>query len=247
MTLNFNGRSYEPERGELEALADDLERRAQPAGGIYRHVDDATFGPLATRIRDALEPPEIPIELEAHEAAALVLATVTADVPSTELDRFRQDYLAENEWTQRPMSSIFNLPKTISARLGFKIGQWFFEDGLQAPIGGLDDETGEDLPPGDDDFAMVAGANSALADVASMWSRTRGRMLADERVVADEVLRWLREEREAASATAQRDDVPVVDQARAAGRAWALREAALWLETAANSGRLPWEPPRHQA
>jgi len=35
--------------------------------------------------------------------------------------------------------------------------------------------------------------------------------------------------------------------ARWSARAWAMREAALWLQAAANRSRLPWEPPRHEA
>jgi hypothetical protein len=56
-------------------------------------------------------------------------------------------------------------------------------------------------------------------------------------VHVEETLRWLRE-RDVAAADADeaRDDKRM---ARSTGRAWALREAALWLEAAANRSRLP--------
>jgi hypothetical protein len=239
----FAGREYRPAREELERLAEDLERRAETHGAIFRRRDDDTFGPLAARIRDAAGPPKSVVELESHEAAALLLSTMTAGAESPELKRFANDYVSENEWTQRPFSNIFNSTKRVGPLLALQIGRWFFEDGLETPIGGLD-QNGEDLPPSDVDFAALAGANSGFADVASAWARFNG-TLTEQSLRVDEMLRWLRRERE--EATADADNVDEVERARAGARAWALREAALWLEAAANRSRAPWDPPRHEA
>jgi hypothetical protein len=227
-------------------IVSDLERRAEirHSGVIRRRADD-TFGPLAARIREAAGPPETVVELASHEAAALLLSTMTADAGSPELERFVTDYVAENEWTQRPFSNVFNATRRAGPLLALQIGRWFFEDGLETPIGGFD-ENGEDLPPRDVDFAALAGANSAFADVASAWARLNG-TLAEQSLRIDEMLRWLRREREEANATANADDVSDVEQVHAGGRAWALREAALWLEAAANRSRAQWDPPRHEA
>ncbi len=190
-------------------------------------------------------PPEAVVELESHEAAALMLSAMTADAESPELERFVIDYIAENEWTRRPLSGISNAARRVESLLALQIGRWFFDEGLQTPIGGLD-ENGEDLPPREIDFAALAGANAAFADVASAWARFDG-MLAELGLRVDEMLRWLRSEREQASAMADADDVDELERARAGGRVWALREAGLWLEAAANRSRAPWDPPRHEA
>jgi len=79
-----------------------------------------------------------------------------------------------------------------------------------------------------------------------MWARINGRLLADPRVHVDEMLRWLRAEREAAAGGGG-DAGDDEQAARWSARAWAMREAALWLQAAANRSRLPWEPPRHEA
>lgn len=167
-------------------------------------------------------------------------------VQSDELDRFLGEYLAENEWTSRPLSSLLARSRGVGAALGLQIGRWFFENGLQTPIGGIDETTGEDLPPRAAHFAGLAGMNTAFADVATSWARIDGR-IADPHANIAEMLAWLRVEREDAVAEAARDDLDDQDIARASGRAWALREASLWLEAAANRLRLPWTPPRHQA
>lgn len=247
MLLTFAGREYRPSTEELAALADELDERAQPRPvGIYRQREDASFGPLAARIRAAIVEPVSPVELNAQEGAALILGLIGSRVQSAELDRFQADYLLENEWTSRSLSTLFDASRSIGVRFALQIGRWFFEDGLTTPIGGIDEETGEDLWPRDVDFAWLAGANAAFADAASAWARFNGRTLADPHVHVEETLQWLRAERDGAAvnAAAGEDDESV---ARASGRAWALREAALWLEVAANRSRLPWEPPRHQA
>ncbi len=243
--LTFAGREYRPSEEELEALADQLEMRGQLGAGIglYRHLEDATFEPLAARIRDALEPPVSALELQTFEGAAVVLASI--DVESSELDRFRADYLAEHEWTSRPLSDLVTRPRRITDCLSLQIGRWFFEDALRAPIGGIDEDTGEDLAPGGVDFAWLAAANETFAEISSRWARLTGSMLADQRVVADHMLEWMRGERAAAKASSESSADE--EGARANARAWALREAALWLEACANRARLPWEPPHHQA
>lgn len=245
--LTFAGREYRPSADELAALADELEGRAQPRpAGIYRHADDDTLAPLAARIRATLVEPVSVLELNAPEGAAVILAMLGSCVQSAELERFQADYLAENEWTSRPLSSLLNTTRSIGVLFALRIGQWFFEDGLTTPIGGIDQETGEDLWPREVDFAWLAGANAAFADAGSAWARINGRTLADPHVHVAATLKWLRAEREAAAAEAGEasDDEQT---ARASARAWAMREAALWLETAANRSRLPWEPPRHEA
>lgn len=241
--LSFNGREYRLSVAEAESLAEVLAARAErsaQAGIPFRHHDDDTFAALAERFREAVVPPVSAVELQGHEAAALVLAQI--DVSSPELQRFYRDYAAENLWPHQPFSHV--VAPTIQACFALKIGQWFFEDGLSSPIGGLDRETGEDLPPRAIDFAAHAAANAAFAEVASMWARLRGSTFADERVVADDMLAWLRGERERAETAAARDPV---EEAEAGARAWALREAGLWLESCANRARRPWEAPRHEA
>ncbi|MGH3040935.1 MAG: hypothetical protein ACRDNG_04200 [Gaiellaceae bacterium] len=242
--LTFAGREYRPFVDELVVLADQLERRGQPFPGarLYRGVDDLTFGPLADRIREAVEPPVSAVALEEHEAAAIVLASL--DVDSDELARFRAHYLAEHEWTRRPLSQLLETSRSVQDCFARKIGQWFVDEGLEAPIGGIDEETGEDLAPRGVDFAALAAMNGAFADAASTWARLTGSTIADPRVVADEMLGWLRQERSDAEEVAAGEGV---EQAKAWARAWALREATLWLETCANRARLPWEPPRHEA
>ena len=244
--LTFNGREYRLSVEELDRLAESLEARAErrhPAGIGYGHVEDETFGALAARVRAAIEPPLSAIELQGHEAAAVVLALI--DSSSPELDRFFRDYAAENPWTQKPFSSV--IAPTLGVCFALKIGQWFFEEGLQTPIGGIDEETGEDLWPREPDFAAHAAANAAFAEVASTWARLRGSVLADERVIANDTLAWLRGERERALVASADDGSNPVDRAAATSRAWALWEAALWLESCANRARLPWDSPRHQA
>jgi len=116
---------------------------------------------------------------------------------------------------------------------------------LQVPIGGVDEDTNEDLPPRAEDFAAAEGTNFAFAEVASRWARLAGSGLADTHVTVDEILQWLRQELDVANALREREDTSTIEQARAAGRAYALAEAALWVETCANRERLPWDPPRH--
>ncbi len=244
MLLNFAGREYRPSAEELAALAGELEERAERPEGIYRRVDDATFAPLAARIRDALDEHMDALELDANEGAALLLAIVGAPVRSGELDRFTSDYLAENEWTSRPLSRLLSKKRSIGVQFALEIGRWFFEDGLATPIGGIDAETGEDLWPRAADFAWLEGANTAFADAASMWARING-SLADPHVHVGEMLLWLRSEQE--TAQAEVSDSVDEDAARSSARAWAMRKAALWLEVAANRSRLPWEPPQHEA
>jgi hypothetical protein len=243
--LSFNGREYRLSVDDAEQLADALGTRSERprAGGVvYRHREDDSFATQAERLRAAATPPVSAIELQGHEAAAVVL--VFADVGSAELERFYRDYAAENLWPHQPLSHV--IAPTIEACFALKMGQWFFEDGLSSPIGGLDAETGEDLPPRTVDFAAHTAANAALAEAASMWARLRGSTFADEGVVAEETLAWLREERERAEDTAAAASDPV-EEAEAGARAWALREAGLWLESCANRARRPWEAPRHEA
>lgn len=243
--LVFNGREYRLTTSETNALADALEERAERprrSGIPFRHHEDDTFSTLAARLREAAEPPVSAVELQGHEAAAVVI--VFAGLGSSELQRFYGDYAAENLWPHQPLSHV--LASTVEACFALKIGQWFFEEGLQFPIGGLDEETGEDLPPREIDFAAHRAANVAFAEAASMWARLRGSSLGDERVIADDTLAWLRGERERASSAADAATDPI-EQAEAGSRAWALREAALWLESCANRSRRPWEAPRHEA
>src|SRR2546427_2004348 len=106
-------------------IAADLDRRAEtPHGGIFRRRADDTFGPLVARIREAAGPPETVIELASHEAAALLLSTMTADANSPELERFVTDYVAENEWTRRPFSNVFNATQRAGPLLALQIGRW---------------------------------------------------------------------------------------------------------------------------
>lgn len=241
--ITFAGREYRPSPDELKRLATALEERGQARAEIVRRPVDGTFGPLVERIRWAAGPPENVIELEFHEAAAVLLAT--ADVGSSELDRFAADYIAGNGWTQRPLSAVLGGPRAIGSLLATQIGQWFSEGGLEPPIGGFD-ENGDDLPPGAADFAALAGANAAFADVATAWARANS-SLAEPSVRTDDALAWIRRERKLAEALRHDSTVDEEERARAAGRAWALREAGLWIESAAHRSRLPWEPPRHQA
>jgi hypothetical protein len=236
--ISFNGREYRLTTDEANELAAALEERAQ----WIRHYEDDTFASLAARLRDAAKPLVSAVELQAHEAAAVVIAF--AGLASAELQRFYRDYAAENLWPHQSFSYV--LAPTVEACVGLKMGQWFFEEGLRFPIGGIDEETGEDLPPREVDYAAHTAANVAFAEVASMWARLRGSSLADERATVDDVLTWLRGERERASraADATKD---LIEQAEAGSRGWALHEAALWLESCANRARRPWEAPRHQA
>jgi hypothetical protein len=197
---------------------------------------------LAERLRQAAELPVSAVELQGHEAAAVML--VFADVDSAELDRFWDDYAAENLWPHQPLSSMF--AETIEACFALKIGQWFFEEGLHSPIGGIDEETGEDLPPAQLDFAAHAAANAAFAEAASLWARLRGSRLGDQRVAAEDALTWLRSERQRSKSAAD-SATDSADEAAARARAWAFREAALWLESCANRARRPWESPAHEA
>jgi hypothetical protein len=243
--FTFNGREYRLSVSETERLADELEARAhrsERAGIPFRRHDDDTFATLAARLREAATPPVSAIDLAGHEAAAVVL--VFASLGSAELERFYRDYAAENLWPHQSFSHV--LASTIEACFSLKIGQWFFEEGLNAPIGGLDDETGEDLPPREIDFAAHTAANVAFAETASMWARLRGSTFADQRVIADDTLVWLRGERERAESAAESASDPI-EAAQAAARAGALREAALWLESCANRARRPWEAPGHEA
>jgi hypothetical protein len=242
--VSFNGREYRLTIHETNELAAALDERAQwprQSGVPFRHHED-DFASVAARLRDAAEPPVSAVELQAHEAAAVVI--VFAGLASAELQRFYRDYAAENLWPHQPFSYV--LAQTIEACFALRMGQWFFDEALRFPIGGLDEETGEDLPPRESDFAAHAAANVAFAETASMWARLRGSSLGDERVVADDTLAWLRSERERASSAAEAA-TDAIEQAEAGSRAWALREAGLWLESCANRARRPWEAPRHEA
>jgi len=211
---------------------------------MYRSSEDRTFGPLAERIRAALKEPVSPLDLNAQEGAAIVLARMVTRLSSAELDRFEADYLAENAWTSRSFTSLIDRKRSVGILFALQIGRWFFEDGLRTPVGGIDEETGDELWPGEVDFAWLDGANCGFADAATAWATINGRSLADSDVYVEDTLTWLRDER---SATVAIEATEEVERARAAGRGWALREAALWLETAANRSRLPWEPPSHEA
>jgi len=238
--VSFNGREYRLTTVEANELADALEERAERPrqSGPFRHHEDDTFSSLATRLREAAELPVPAVELQGHEAAAVVM--VFAALASAELEQFYRDYVAENLWPHQSFSHV--IASTVEACFALKIGQWFFEEGLRFPIGGLDEATGEGLPPREIDFAAHTAANVAFAEAASIWSRLRGSSLGDERVIADDALTWLRGERERASSAADAATNPI-EQAEAGSRAWALRDAALWLESCANRARRPWEAP----
>ena len=169
---------------------------------------------------------------------------VFADLGSAELARFYRDYAAENLWPHQPLFHVFE--SAIDSCFALKLGQWFFDEALHPPIGGLDAEIGEDLPPREADFAAHRAANVAFAEAASAWARLRGARFADQRAVAADTLAWLRGERERAIEAAG-SATDAIAEAEAGARAWALHEAALWLESCANRSRRPWEAPRHEA
>lgn len=232
--LSFNGREYRLTVEEVDELAGALDAR----GGL----GDDTFSELAGRLREATAPPVSAVELQGHEAAAVALTLLSGGPP--ELQRFYRDYAGESQWPHVRFSSV--VEHRIEPCFALKLGTWFYEDALRPLTGGIDEETGDDLPPRERDFAAQAAMNAAFAETASTWARLSARPLSDQRQIADEVLAWLRTAWEQADAEAAAADDEIASAA-AGARAWALRRAALWLESCANRVRRPWEAPRHEA
>jgi hypothetical protein len=147
------------------------------------------------------------------------------------------------------VSRVFPDPHAVRDCFAAKIGAWFRDDAMNPIVEGIDEE-GDFTGPSAPGREWLYGAGAAFADVVAEWAyldaggthredlprgaRPLGGGERDH--IIPEIRGWL--DRELTEAEATRGS-----NYRAAGRAWALKEARLWLDTCARLHRPAFEDP----